>query len=449
MILISFLFVFASSAGATVYKWTDERGVVNFADDADKIPAAYRDSAEEVKVPKMAAQAAQTPKTPIKPPPISQVLVREGDLAIKLVEAFRMGQAQSEAEAESMLATAGVAPKNGWIADYPVTPDVVGELQNAVAEAAGSGKLTVSKDEAAKVFQDIVAQQGLPVSGEGETQYAGAGEAGAGAEASPPQDYPEYYEPSVVNNYYSDQGPPIVTYYPPPPDYGYLYAWVPYPFWFGGFWFPGFFCLHDFHRVVFVHGHRRFVSNHFWDSGTRTVGRIDPGRRHMGNSMANTPQPRRFTGRETGSGASSIPRRVDRPAANHPGGTPGGRTGSSQPNRNFTGPAPTHHPGGVSGNRTGSSQPNFRDRPDGIRPPTGYRPPSGYSPGARVPSRSPAYKSSFGSSGSFSRPGPGIGRSFTPPSGSGGSGFFGGGFGSRGFSGGGRSFGGGSRGSRN
>jgi len=422
LILISFLFIFTSSAGATVYKWVDERGVVSFVDDADKIPSAYRDSAEEVKVPKMAAQTARTVKTSTKAPPISQVLVREGDLAINLADALRMGQAQSEAEAESMLASAGIAPKNGWIADYPVTPDVIGELENAVTEAAGSGKLAVNKEEAAKAFQDLIAQQGLPVRAEGENQYAGAGE--PGAETSPPQDYPEYYEPSVVNNYYIDQGPPIVTYYPPPPDYYYLYAWVPYPFWFGGFWFHGFFCLHDFHRVVFTDGHRRFVSNHFWDSKTRGIGRIDPVRRPMGNFRADISRPiRGFTSHGAGNEASSIPRRnFDRGAISHPGRIPG--------------------------NKAGNSQSNFRGRPDRVRPPTGYRPPStGHSPGGRVPSSPPAYRSSSGPSGSFSHPGPGIGRSITPPSRVGGPGFHSGAPGSSGFSGGaGRGFGGGGKG---
>jgi hypothetical protein len=29
--------------GATIYKWVDEKGVTNFADDPDKVPPAYRD----------------------------------------------------------------------------------------------------------------------------------------------------------------------------------------------------------------------------------------------------------------------------------------------------------------------------------------------------------------------------------------------------------------------
>ena len=411
LILIPFLLIFASSAGASVYKWVDERGVINFVDDANKVPPAYRDSAEEVKTPKMAPQPSRPVKTSAEAPPISQVLVREGDLAIKLVEALKVGRAQSEAEAESMLASAGIAPKNGWIADYPVTPDVIGELQNAVTEAAGSGKLAVNQNEAMKGFQDVIAQQGLPVRAGDNPQYAGTGEPGAEASAPPPPSYPEEYEPSEVNDYYGNQGPPVVTYYPPPPDYSYLYAWVPYPFWFGGFWFPGFYCLHDFHRVVFHDGHRGHVSNHFRDSKTGGVGRIDPARRPMGNSVANASRPTRGFA----NGPASTPRRsADRTVVNHPGGLPD--------------------------NRAGYSRPGVRSRTGSARPAAGYGPSStAYPSGRSVPSGRPAYRSSPGPSASFSHPGAGISRSFaSPPSGSGG------GPGSRGFSGGaGRSFGGG------
>src|SRR5512135_2601745 len=80
--------------------------------------------------------------------PISQPLVREGDFAVKLVEVLKIGKANNEAEAETMLTTAGIAPKNGWIADYPVTPDIIGELEKAVGEAADAKRLSMAKDEA-------------------------------------------------------------------------------------------------------------------------------------------------------------------------------------------------------------------------------------------------------------------------------------------------------------
>ena len=70
--------------------------------------------------------------------------------------------------------------------------------------------------------------------------------------------YGDEYPPTEIDNYYYDEGPPVVTYYPPPYDYGYLYAWDPFPFWWGGVWFPGFFILTDFDCVVEVGGGSRF-----------------------------------------------------------------------------------------------------------------------------------------------------------------------------------------------
>jgi hypothetical protein len=305
-----------------------------------------------------------------------------------------------------MLASAGITPKNGWIADYPVTPDIIGELRNTIAEAVDSGKLAMKKDGAMKAFQDLIAQQSLPVRADIESQYAGA---------EPPQNYPEYYEPSAINNYYYDQGPPIVTYYPPPWDYYYMYSWVPYPFWYTGFWFPGFFVLRDFHRGIIVYGHRTFCSNHFWDSRTRGFGTIDPARRHMGNAAANISHPARgFTSHTASNGASSILR------------------------RSFANTRLNRPTGVISGNRGGSGLSNFRGGVSGVRPPTGYRPPStGYSPSRGVPFGGPAYGSSF------SHPGMGTGGSFSLPSRSGSTGFHSGGFGSGGFSGGGGRGGGG------
>ena len=283
---LSFLFIFASSASAAIYRWVDEKGVVNFTDDYSKVPPDYRNKVEEVNItkighstpsqtpPEKIAVAAQPREVAAQAPPIAQTLIREGDFAVKLAEALKIGQAKSEAEAENMLASVGITPKNGWIADYPVTPDVIGELQNGVGLAVDSGKLAMNKDETIKALQDLTAQQGLPVRPDTESQYAGA----EPRVEPPPGDYGEY------SNYYYNEGPPIVTYYPPPWDYYYLYAWVPYPFWCSGFWFPGFFCLHDFHRFVFVRGRRGIISNHFTDPKTRGVVSVNPATRGTGSS---------------------------------------------------------------------------------------------------------------------------------------------------------------------
>ena len=170
-----------------------------------------------------------------------------------------MGQAPSEAEAESILVSSGIVPKNGWIADYPVTPDVIGELEKAIGEAADARRLPMGKNEALKAFRTAAIQLELPIIFEVADRYA----------ESPPPTTPQYAEPSVINNYYDTEGPPVVTYYPPPPDYDYLYGWIPSPFWYSGFYFPGFYILHDFNRVVFFNRHPCIITNHIRDQTDR------------------------------------------------------------------------------------------------------------------------------------------------------------------------------------
>jgi hypothetical protein len=229
---------------------------------------------------------AQTDQKPMVRPPISQPLVREGTFAINLANELKVGTPATEAEAENMLTTVGIAPRNGWIADYPITPDIVVELQTSINKAADAGKLGMGKDEALKSLQDVVAGSGLSVT---------ADTSGRGAPETPGTNYPDS---AVINNYYQEQGPPVVTYYAPPPDYSYLYSWVPNPFWWWGWWFPGFFILSDF--AIFVdfdghhhndndhhngHHHGEFVSNHFHDSKTGATSRIDPANRSHGGTF--------------------------------------------------------------------------------------------------------------------------------------------------------------------
>jgi len=99
---------------------------------------------------------AQPEPNLMEAPPAGRRLVREGFFAMKLAEGLKIGEVKSEAEAENKLALVGIAPKNGWIGDYPLTPNIIGELRNAVGEAADSSKIAMKKDEAIKVFQDLV-----------------------------------------------------------------------------------------------------------------------------------------------------------------------------------------------------------------------------------------------------------------------------------------------------
>jgi len=220
---------------------------------------------------------AQSEQATAEKPPIAQPLVREGDFAIKLADALKLGTVTSETEAENLLGSAGIEPRNGWIADYPVTPDIMGELQTSVSDAASAGKLTMGKDEALKVTQEVTSGFGLSIRTEGSAQAGQVGNVVSGT-TSP--------EPPVINNYYYDEGPPVVTYYAPPPDYGYMYSYVPYPFWWWNFWYPGFYVLVDFHVGVHGHGgHGGFVSNHF-RSPTGGVVRIDPANRSRGGTLS-------------------------------------------------------------------------------------------------------------------------------------------------------------------
>jgi hypothetical protein len=259
---------------------------------------------------------AETEAAKPAPPPIAQQLVREGDLAMKLTVALGLGTFEDETEAESKLGDVGIVPRNGWIADYPVTPDIIGELQKSVGDAAEAGKISLGKDEAVKKLTDVSTQLSLSVK-----PYTGSGSAEV-----PPAEAEKYPNQTVVNNYYYEQGPPVVTYYAPPPDYYYLYSWVPYPFWWFDFWFPGFFILNDFHRPFFF-GHRVvFISNHFNDIRVNRVFRIDPVRRFNGRTFAGIGVVNR-----RGFVSTGVPR-SDRRIFNAPrtrgwqGGAPGGTT---------------------------------------------------------------------------------------------------------------------------
>ncbi len=200
-------------------------------------------------------------------PPVAQVLVREGDFAIKLAETLGLGTTTAEAQAEDLLTNAGVTPLNGWLSDYPVTPQIIGQLEEAISRSASEGKLLISSDSAVKGLHAVAAQFDLPTPVQ---------QGQASAKGSPPPATESRHDQEVINTYYYDNGPPIITYYPPPYGYVYLYDWVPYPVWWYGYWFPGFYICHDFTTVVVHHNHHSMVSNHFRDIHTGRAGWVDP-----------------------------------------------------------------------------------------------------------------------------------------------------------------------------
>ncbi len=288
-----------------------------------------------------------------KIPPVSQPLVAEGDFALQLATALKLGKPTTEAHAEDMLASVGITPKNGWIADYPMTPIVVGEVQNAMVASIDSKKLSMGKEEALRVFRTAILQAGIPIVADLSGKY--------------PETQPQYVESSAVDDYYSSEGPPVVTYYPPPPDYGYLYAWVPYPFFWTGFFFPGFFVLNDFDIVVVNdhfgyhfhhdhdfdhHGHDfdHRITNHFRDPATHELRRVDPTMRTAGmyintSRMAafRSPGFRGMTGRNFG---GTMPRSSTGGAGNFTRPSPNFARSFSAPSRGGGGFSGGFHGGG-------------------------------------------------------------------------------------------------------
>ncbi len=222
-----------------------------------------------------ALAAADYPQPPRGAPPIEQPLIREGTLAFRLAEALGLGTPASEVEAETWLGERGVMPENGWIADYPVTPDILGEVEQSLEEAVYNHEIDLNKAQALGRLDRLVAELGI----EGNP-----GENGGYAQATQDENL---VSEADLHGYYYDAGPPVVTYYEPPPDYSYLYSWVPYPFWCDGLWFGGYFILNDFDVPVFAdydhdyghhhhHERREFVSNHFFNGATNHVALLNP-----------------------------------------------------------------------------------------------------------------------------------------------------------------------------
>ena len=272
-------------------------------------------------------------------PPVAPPMVPEGVFAVQLVEELKIGQAQDEAQAETMLSAIGIDPENGWIAEYPVTPDIVGEIEKSVAASVDAKTLKMGKDEAQRAVENLSAKLGLnivpaypspsaqatltgnvpnyrymddngvlyytdryeliPQEHRGQLQTIGEeappqpSEEPAGEVAETPvNNFTANPAPGVINNYFYNDGPPVVTYYAPPTPYYSLYAWVPYPFRCSGFFFPGFFILRDFHRHVFFNRHPFVVTNHVVVN--KTVSVVNPLTRAHGGRIGDhrAPSPR-------------------------------------------------------------------------------------------------------------------------------------------------------------
>ena len=205
-------------------------------------------------------------------PPIEQPLVSEGEFAVELATALNLTSSNDEAAAEDALDSISITPRNGWISDYPMTPDIIAEVRESTARSASSGGLSISEADAARTVDNVSIAMNLPieVAGETYTNESSSSSEYQSSSTAPPPEVSEYEAPADVEEYYDEYGPPTVSYYPPPSDYGYLYAWVPWPFRWGGFGFGGFFILKDFDK----HDHNHRFSNHVRNANG-TVSRVN------------------------------------------------------------------------------------------------------------------------------------------------------------------------------
>lgn len=70
--LFTLIFFVLPAHGATIYKWVDKNGVINFSDDYEKVPPPYRDQIqkeeqEDVQEPAPSAPSSQVTQPPIEP----------------------------------------------------------------------------------------------------------------------------------------------------------------------------------------------------------------------------------------------------------------------------------------------------------------------------------------------------------------------------------------------
>ncbi len=156
--------------------------------------------------------------SPSRRPPIAQPLVSEGEFAVELATALHLTSSHDEAAAENSLIAIDIAPRNGWISDYPTTPDIIAELRESAARSALSGNLSISEADAARAVDSVSIAMHLPVGLAGRKHTDASSSQYLSSSASPPPEVSEYETPADVEQYYDENGPPIVSYYPPPEE---------------------------------------------------------------------------------------------------------------------------------------------------------------------------------------------------------------------------------------
>ena len=248
-------------------------------------------------------------QTGINPSLVEQTLVPESVLVMQLIEALNLGPVADSAKAEDLLSSLGIEPENGWIAEYPVTPQVLGDVEQGIAMAGDQGKIAFNKEQALKLFRDVKLRLGFDIKPDlkpsaglikkpgktsvyiytdtnGVTHFTDDHDSipreylkttkrisrstppqGVSSVANTPAEtsvtrYNEPLPPEEIDYHYDEQGPPVVTYYAPPDTYTSLYSWVAYPFWSTGRYFPGYYVMNDFNRRVLYNRQHYDVKHH-------------------------------------------------------------------------------------------------------------------------------------------------------------------------------------------
>jgi hypothetical protein len=157
---------------------------------------------------------------------IAPSVVLQGELAVHLAQALQLPEVADEDATDDTAVRAltdrGIAPAQGWMTDYPVTPQIVAELRQTITDAASAGRLDMDPESAVSAFLEVIVELGLPQPEEPAPAYADSG--------TPVVGYAPACDPGMLDDYYVRYGLPYYTYCSPPVAYFYLYTWVPYRF---------------------------------------------------------------------------------------------------------------------------------------------------------------------------------------------------------------------------
>ncbi|GEM_PF-3706292 len=213
---------------------------------------------------------------------IAPSVARQGDFALRLAQSLGLPAAEDEEGAIRALNALGIHAVDGWMADYPMTPQIAAELRDAVIATAAAGQLNMSLDAAMGAYAELVAEFGLPPPVDLAPGYASGG--------GPANRYVPSCDGTALGYYYDSFGTPIYTYCRPPAAYLYLYSWVPCGFQWQGRVFTGFFILNHFNRIP-PHVHVQHIDHRHRAEGRTGEKHDRDDQSHQRVIQTATPQP--------------------------------------------------------------------------------------------------------------------------------------------------------------